>query len=351
MASRATAFARRQAARSNFADVRPRTRLRTRQSGVALIIVLMVTALVTILAATMLARQHLAIARTQQLADISQARAYALGAEEYARELLLQDLKEDRQLPHTDKLSDIWAKPKAPFAVDCGALQLQVRDAKSRFNVNALVLGGTNPAAARVRQLLSGIGLDPALTDAIKDWVDGDNEVSGFGAEDGEYLLRVPPYRPGNALIADVSELALVGNSNPETQARLQESVVTLPTANGQINVNTATAAGYLALAPQMSLGEAEAITQVEREFRDPAQFINEYPAFGPAIDGIAVSSDYFQVNVRVDCHDATVHLESLIYRDPSAQHTQVLSRNFGRRWFTSAAPVKVDQQSADNAR
>ena len=311
---------------------------RASQRGVALIMVLMVVALVTILAAAMLSRHHLSIARTQQLADISQARAYALGAEEFARELLLKDLRDDHQLPHTDKLSDIWGTPQAPFKVECGALQIQIRDAQDSMNVNALTLGGTNPALTRVRQLLTANSLEPGLADVIKDWVDADQDVSGFGGEDSAYLLRAPAYRAANNSMTDVSELRLIGDLPAEQQQKLLSVLTVLPTANGQINVNTATAAGYLAVAPQLSPGEAQSIAEGDRSFKDPAEFINAYPAFGPAVDALTVSSNYFEVHVRVDCHDATVHLQSLIYRDPTTVHARVLSRNFGRRWFLSAA-------------
>ena len=310
------------------------------QRGVALIMVLLVAALVTIIAAAMLSRQHLSIARTQQVADVAQARAYALGAEEFARELLLKDLRDDHQLPHTDKLSDIWATPQAPFTVACGALQMQIRDAQDNLNVNALTLGGTNPALARTRQLLVALGIDPGFADILKDWVDADQDVSGFGGEDGAYLLRAPAYRAANGMMADVSELQLVGELPPDQRARLLRSMNVLPTARGQVNVNTATAAGYLAVAQELSPGDAAAMAEAERSYKDPAEFIAAYPVFGPAIDALTVASDYFEVHVRVDCHEATVHLQSLIYRDPGTVHAKVLARTFGRRWFLTAPPV-----------
>ena len=316
----------------------------------ALLTVLLVTALVTIVAVAMLARQQRAIERTQQLTATTQARAYALGAETFARELLARDFREDREPPRTDSLRDEWAKPVAPFEVECGSLQIRVLDAQRGFNVNALALGGTNPALTRLRTLLSALQVDPQFADLLKDWVDADQDVSGIGGEDGDYLLREPGYRTANAPMADVSELRLVGELDEEQRARLGEALDALPVPRARVNVNTAGAHALAALVPDVAIDEAEAIAAEPRDYQDPAQFITAHPRFGPAIDALAVTSDFFEVRVRVDCADSTVHLQSLVHRDPASGETRVLRRNFGRIWFNSDGEVGRDDARGDDA-
>ena len=308
-----------------------------RQRGVALLTVLLVAALVSIVAVAMIARQRTAISRTQQMSAVAQARAYALGAETFAREALAEDYRADQQPPRTDALDDQWAKPAAPFNVDCGALQVRIQDAQRGFNVNSIGLGGTNPALGRLRNLLTAIDIDPQFADQLKDWLDADQDSTGAGGEDSDYLLREPAYRTADVPITDPSEIALVGGLTPEQRNRLLSAIDALPVPRAKINVNTAGPYAFVALVAGLPLSEAEGIAESERHFEDPAQFINAFPQFGPAIDALAVSSDYFDVRVRVDCNDTTLHLQSLVYRDPANGSTKVLRRNYGRVWFNTA--------------
>lgn len=321
-----------------------------RARGVALLTVLLVTALVTIVAVGIISRQRHAIMRTQQVAAVAQARAYALGAETFARELLAKDWRDDREPPRTDSLADEWAKPLAPFEVDCGALQVRVRDAQQGFNVNAIALGGTNPALTRLRTLLAALQLDPQLADGLKDWIDADQDVTGIGGEDSDYLVNEPGYRTGNAPMADVSEANLVGELDADQRGRLLGALDALPVPRARVNVNTAGPYALIGLVPNVSLDEAQAIAAEPRNYEDPAQFVTAHPQFGPAVDALAVTSDFFEVRVRVDCSDTTVHLQSLVHRDPANGATRVLRRNFGRIWFNSVNAEDDDAREGSNA-
>ena len=120
-----------------------------------------------------------------------------------------------------------------------------------------------------------------------------------------------------------------------------------LPVPRAKINVNTAGAYAFVALVPSLPLSEAEAIAETERHFEDPAQFISAFPQFGPAIDALGVSTDYFDVRVRVDCGDSTLHLQSLVFRDPTTGATKVLRRNYGRVWFNSSGVLDTHAAGA----
>ena len=84
---------------------------RSRSRGVALLTVLMVTALASAIALGMLAQHRMGQYRTLALIESEQARLYALGGEGWARELLWQDFRTDAQsdAPY-DGLDEPWAR-------------------------------------------------------------------------------------------------------------------------------------------------------------------------------------------------------------------------------------------------
>src|SRR5690606_12220223 len=182
----------------------------SRQSGVALITVLLVVALVTVVCAALLTRQQLAIRSTGNQLLVRQAKYYAEGGEQLAKALLRRDLSEGP----VDHPAEPWANPKLRFPLDEGGeLRLRIEDLSGRFNLNSLVVNGQagEQALLRLRRLLARLQLSPAYADRLRDWLDPDQDPNGMaGAEDDQYLLLKPPYRTGPGSIADVSELRLL---------------------------------------------------------------------------------------------------------------------------------------------
>ncbi len=80
------------------------------------------------------------------------------------------------------------------------------------------------------KRLLENLKLDPEIATALVDWIDADiNETLPGGAEDGAYLLAVPPYRAANRPLVDISELRLVQGYTPEVITALAPHVTALP--------------------------------------------------------------------------------------------------------------------------
>lgn len=300
----------------------------------------MVTALVAVLATTMLVRHRLVLTRAQHVTAGAQAYEYALGAEAYARQLLHEDHVKNPQPPRTDSLADAWAQPLV-FPIEGGTLQLVVVDATSRPNINALAAAGQNPAVDRVRNLLHGLGLDESAVEPLRDWVDADDVNAGFGAEDAEYLLRKPAYRAANAPMADASEVQLIDVLDADTRAALRREMTALPSTFGHVNVNTATPQALLSLSRDLSPADAEAIAAGDRAYQDPAAIIAEFPVLGPAVAAISVASDYFAVHCRVDYGGVSVHLSSLVWRNPEDGSTRVVARSLGERHFQGAGGAR----------
>ncbi len=87
-----------------------------------------------------------------------------------------------------------------------GVEKLGPLDEHSRLNINRLGRG----------ELLNLENMSLDVADAIIDWRDQDDEVTGIGAEEEWYLNRGTGYSPRNADFRHVSELELVAGISPE---------------------------------------------------------------------------------------------------------------------------------------
>ena len=110
-----------------------------KQQGVALLTVLLVVAMATVLAVSMVKAQQALLQRSSSVFSQDQAYLYTLGAESIAKSVL-QDDKEKDQTKTTpqDSFNESWAKKTPPFPVDGGMVQAQIDDLQGRFNLNDL---------------------------------------------------------------------------------------------------------------------------------------------------------------------------------------------------------------------
>ena len=105
---------------------------KNQQAGIALIMVLLVVALVAIMAAGIASKQQLSTRRTGNLLNNEQAYMYLLGAEDWAKNILAQDFKDNK----TDSFDDDWAVELPPIPVEGGTIQGKIKDLQARFNIN-----------------------------------------------------------------------------------------------------------------------------------------------------------------------------------------------------------------------
>lgn len=321
---------------------------RPRERGVALLTVLLVAALASVIAVNMLARHRLAVAETRQVLRGTQALDYALGAEAWVRTLLLRDFEEDAANPRVDGVDDLWARAgEVPFELEPGRLELRVRDLDGLLNLNAL-----EDAASldRFRRLLGALGLDAALADAVRDWVDEDREVQGTGAEDGRYLVEEPPYRTANGPFRSVTELRLLPDVTPEVWARLAPHVAALPPEIRLVNVNTAPGPVLAALAPGLTPAQAAAYARPETPWALPGDLTGREAGFAPELGVMTTRSRFFEVLARAETGGRAVTLRSVIYRDPETGATHVLARDLGKRFETWAREPEADDPVLEDA-
>lgn len=362
-----------------------------RAQGIALISVLLMVAVATAVAYQVATRHALSLAQSRQLLDGSQARQYALGGEEYARQLLFQDW--DQEGPAKDTLQETWAGvvpeeddeppwgrakqsqaeaagdeavaatelPESmeaggaagAFAFDIddgGSLELRIDDLSARFNLNAVAGNSGAENLARLKRLLTGLGLDPNMADAWRDWVDDDQNVQGFGAEDADALLRDVPSRASNQRAIHATEFLAATGLPAEQFMVLSPHIVALPVDEQRVNVNTASAAVLEALSANFDAAEAQSLANGERDFGDVESVVAEHATLGESVGVLAVSSDFFRVQVRAEIGDSRAELTSLLHRDYASGAITVLMRSFGNRFESADSPLPADLANPSDA-
>lgn len=304
------------------------------QRGIAALTALLVVAVAVMLAAEMIWDLNLEFRRTQVLLTRDQALQVAMGVETLGTKLLEEDFKDDPGGP--DSLAEDWAQTYGfPIEEVAGTVAAQLGDLQGRFNLNNLVdsSGRKNTAAIdqfrRLVQLAAAAAPEPldvdadAVTEAVVDWIDPDQQPELGGAEDGYYTGLVPPYRAANFWFTTPTELLAVANVSPALYRQLSGLVAALPpsAAGGRpLNINTAPPLVLQSLAPEVSALDAEAwVEQAPYEERD--DFWSDDGAganklLPPEVqDELGISSNFFRLSVIVSIGTTRFTMYSLLER------------------------------------
>jgi len=293
-----------------------------RQQGVALITSLLVVALVTILAGTMVGRLHLDLRRIENQRDIEQAFRYHQGLETLAVIALAEDAK---QSAGNDHRGERWAQPLPLLPVERGVITGRLVDLDGRFNLNNLLINQVEQGGqiAIFRRLLRLQGFDSNLVDAVLDWLDDDALPRTHGAEDNRYLRQRPAYRTANQAFSHLSELGLVAGFDAEMVASLAPFLCVVPTSGAPtpINVNSALPLLLQALDPAINEATAQVLYQEGRarwrsiaDFRGHPLVLGRVPALSAEL--IGVDSRFFAVNSSIELDGRLQHYHSLLMQD-----------------------------------
>ncbi|MEL7298249.1 MAG: type II secretion system minor pseudopilin GspK, partial [Pseudomonadota bacterium] len=218
---------------------------KSRQRGaVAILFALLIVALTASVAAAISYDVALDVRRTNAMLLQEQARLVALGAEDWIGDLLRQDAVDTED----DHLGELWAQELPPLPIEGagpdGIISGQIIDLQSRFNLNNMIDGEGQPVELEVdrfKRMLTNNGLNPELSDAVLDWMDGDQDFTfPSGAEDDVYTSRLPPMRAANQAFRSVNELAAVEGFDKAAMDLLRPHLTALPSQT-PININTAT--------------------------------------------------------------------------------------------------------------
>lgn len=218
------------------------------ERGAALLTVLMLVSVMAMLSASALERLRVATRLAANAGAIDQARAYAMAAEGIALSRITNLVEAD---PARTPLAGGWNGRETDLPLPGGAAVAVVRDGGNCFNLNSVVTGqigqplmarpqGANQFIALMSFLDIDAGAARQVAAALTDWIDSDLAPQPGGAEDQDYAGGDVPYRTGNTLLADPSELRAVAGVTPEIYEKLRPWVCALPTTDlSPINVNT----------------------------------------------------------------------------------------------------------------
>jgi len=335
-----------------------------KQSGLALISVLLIFAIVAVLAGAMIERQSLDIQRSGNLQALQQARAYSSGIEYAVRSGLRLDFDNN---PDVDHPEEEWAKPHT-YPLQPGSAEIQIIDAQARFNLNGLHKTATDRSAQiqRFKNLLAELGLDQTIADRTQKFMNEDSQV------DNDYLSAEVPYRASYNLFKHPSELLLVQDVDAESYRKLVPYITALP-VSATLNVNTASNKVLAALSTSWSLSEADAVigNRGDDGFAKVDDFwgLSEVQPFtgssgsssgsnsGSSTKEVwdkadfSVNSQYFEVFAKVTLADRIATIEMLIYRDAQTGDMRTYYRDYSRTEsrISSAGTTGTNSSNAAN--
>ncbi len=285
-----------------------RTRPRCAQRGAAIIMAMSVVAIATVAAAAMLSVQNVWSRQTEMMANHAQALVMVAAATEWSRSIL----SDDKRISVVDNLSEIWALRLPPVPVEGGTISGHIEDQQGLFNLNKLVRNG-KPDAQQLDcllRLLSTTQSPSALADTLAAGMQARQLPSVNN--NGTTISNTTDY----ATLTDLTELSAIPGFGTTVRARLQPFITVLPRPTS-VNVNTAPAEVLAAVIKGLELGAAQLLV-ANRErapFRDTADFLERLPLGATPIADVAVSSDYFIVNVTASISSAQASGTTLLAR------------------------------------
>lgn len=362
-----------------------------RQTGVALITVMLVVAIAVVLATKMSSALIFQIQRTENLNSNQQAYWYAMGAEALAKSILTLSFKEkdDQTVTH---LGQPWASGETSFPVDLGTISGEINDMHACFNLNSLInknqnndeqgtvpgqenededeqpneddkTGTTNPSPgntgnsgrvienkAKVAFIelvnllnVDGIGSFEAesMAEALIDWLDEDSSIaSAGGAEDNDYAAKEYPYLAANSLLASVNELRLIEHFTPQVIFALKDYVCVIPNSDvHKININTIDAENIELLQALLGGIDASAAEEIisergEEGFKNISEFtslaaVKSLKDFDQFKQQFVVDSEYFQLTSKTSFNDSYFSMNSIMKINKDETIT-VVNRSIG---------------------
>ena len=290
---------------------------RATQGGVALVLVLLIVAMATTIAAFMAQQQGFWQREMENGRDRAQARRIAEAGIDWARAVLADDASVNQY----DGPREMWAMQLPAIPVEGGEVQGTIVDQQGLYNLNNLVNNGvvSTPDLARFQRLLASLGLPPELGNALADWMDADSVTMANGAEDEYYMNLDKPYRCSNRPLSDIGELVRVRGFDTATIQRLQPFVSVLPESNTAVNVNFAPPEVLMAIFPGMTLQDARqlALQAGSAPFFNISDFMQRLPknVVQDSTLLLSVSSQYFMVTGHATQGDGASSAHVLLHR------------------------------------
>lgn len=241
----------------------------TRQSAVALVMVLWVLVIMTLMAASFALSMHREGDLVRNIKGEVEAAALADAGVYHAMLMLMLPMNSEARWQGNGTVNE--------FTMADATIRVQVYDEVGKIDINAagedLLLGAL---------INAGLAEDeaPQVIAAILDWRDEDNLVRPDGAEETQYRDEGYSYGPRNKPFQILEELLLVKGMTPELYRRL-ENLLTVHSRQAGINTRMASRDVLMAVP-----GADEKMVDEYLLARKEAEELNEPPPAFPVLPG-----------------------------------------------------------------
>jgi general secretion pathway protein K len=221
---------------------------------------------------------------------------------------------------------------------------VNIEDESGKIPLNKLVVG--NDYDPNIKKILLRLltlpefGLDERkageLVDAIKDWIDADNEVTGAGAESSYYESLALPYAAKNAALDCIEELLMVKGITKDIFAGTKEKpglaqYVTVY-GDGPVNINTAPQMVLRSLSSNISPEIAGKMDQYRKsagnDLSDPLWYKRVPELAGEAINPVLITtrSNYFKISSSGKLNNMARNVSGIIRRYSDRKAFQIIN-------------------------
>ncbi len=264
----------------------------------------------------------------------------------YVAQALLAD---DRN--NFDALNEDWAiaakvNEKVASLFGAGVLRVAIEDESGKIPVNKLLNGNTYNQS--IREMLIRLLIQPEfgleeknaadIVDALKDWMDKDEEPTGGGAETAYYAALAKPYTAKNAPLDCIEELMMIKGITPElyagTESRPGLKDLLTVYGEGRININTAPLPVLRALSLGMTADAAAQIDEYRKKIGEDLSSPDWYRKAAAGVDInpqlITVSSSHFKIIATGVAGNMTRTVRGVVLRGRDKRTMKVLSWKAG---------------------
>jgi general secretion pathway protein K len=343
--------------------------VRTNERGFVLVTVLLIIAFLFPLVLAFSAKVQLNLIQAENFRNSLQAlriaRSGIIGA--------VGILKADD--PSYDTTKDTWAMAFPALSLGEGAsegmLSVTIVDQDGKIPLNNLVRPKTESSLTekasevnkdiegQLRSLISRLGGNPEVVNALIDWIDVDDEVSGSeGAESDYYRLR--GYECKNGPIDTFDELLLIKGFDKElvNGGKLSEyfTIAPIPREGARINVNTAPLEVLYAVLGTKTPGLVQPLNESDIEdlyhYREEHEITTtkeigsaikiSQDQLGRILPFVKVNSSYFTVTSRYTIGKVTKTVEAGLKRDGAAVTVNSLRGVLGERQQPSSNKTRA---------
>jgi general secretion pathway protein K len=306
---------------------------RRSRAGVALILALLVVTILTITVVPFVYDGRVEQAVAANLYTSLQASYLATGGVVLAEAVLRDDLKTDASgNQRVDYLGERWARlASVPIAAGGGGVQVVISDERGKLPLSAVAQGAqTAQWRAALQRLLIMVakveaGEAEGLMEALVDWVDPPNEVTGSGgAEDAYDQSLDPPGEAADAPLQTVAELRLIRGWTGKIVDAIAPFLTVYPPNAAQINPNTAPREVLVAIGLDESQADSAEKMREDQPFRSVDDLRNRTGINTANIPPLVFQSEYFGVTSTGGFRDSVYIVRAVLQRrqaGPAVRH------------------------------